>query len=574
MAKNSVADWSTVASENTDIAGVNINENCLPSGMNNAVRAVMAQAKAGFGDEPNPTFATRDAASEYDLSAFSVVTISRWSSTSPLAPAKYAKVEAEPTHAAKFQDDSGNWWGLAERVVNVLSLGATGNGTDDDTTAIRNAIRIGRDVFFPVPDNFYRITDEIGPKFPGQTLFANTRVRGMIRNLTNSNRLAVFGDIASNSGAVPQASMVNLMFFGNPLTTGGIWLPTPNSPGANPAWADASKDCQVIGCGVDRAGDGFTLQIHSWENEVVNFTAYENNDMGVELGVDANNNNLAGIYITDCDGVSLHIHDVGTGRISRGNTITALTVQQSGPDDVFSAAVVIEDAANTTIRGIYFESNNAKGATRSMYIAGTAAATVVEGVNHLSGGSGVISNDGVGTVIQGVTSTGVTGNIVEVVSANASGLITGVVFEPGSITSGNLVGGAGLAGSQTVWVGGKTFYNDLSIASFAPSLDFVDRSGSSGDFRMHADANIFQMMFDAGSDGTFEQGLWSFNPLSSTPEMVLTGRLRSTQYTMIADGVATPALLAGFASIYVDTADGDLKVRFGDGIIKTLATDS
>jgi hypothetical protein len=28
------------------------------------------------------------------------------------------------------------------------------------------------------------------------------------------------------------------------------------------------------------------------------------------------------------------------------------------------------------------------------------------------------------------------------------------------------------------------------------------------------------------------------------------------------------------AIIYVDTADGDLKVRFGDGTIKTIVTDT
>lgn len=42
----------------------------------------------------------------------------------------------------------------------------------------------------------------------------------------------------------------------------------------------------------------------------------------------------------------------------------------------------------------------------------------------------------------------------------------------------------------------------------------------------------------------------------------------------ILDGITAPGNDAdGMALIYVDTADGDLKVRFSDGVVKTLATD-
>jgi len=45
MAKNKVSEWDTTASNNTDIAGINIAEGCAPSGINNAIREVMAQIK-------------------------------------------------------------------------------------------------------------------------------------------------------------------------------------------------------------------------------------------------------------------------------------------------------------------------------------------------------------------------------------------------------------------------------------------------------------------------------------------------------------------------------------------------
>jgi len=40
------------------------------------------------------------------------------------------------------------------------------------------------------------------------------------------------------------------------------------------------------------------------------------------------------------------------------------------------------------------------------------------------------------------------------------------------------------------------------------------------------------------------------------------------------DGITAPSTILGKALIYVDTADGDLKVKFGDGTVKTIATDT
>jgi hypothetical protein len=51
-------------------------------------------------------------------------------------------------------------------------------------------------------------------------------------------------------------------------------------------------------------------------------------------------------------------------------------------------------------------------------------------------------------------------------------------------------------------------------------------------------------------------------------ESLVAGRISLT------DGVTPPDATASFAHIYVDIADGDLKVKFGDGIVKTLATDT
>jgi hypothetical protein len=45
MAKNKISEWSSTAASNTDIGGIDIAEGCAPSGINNAIRELMAQVK-------------------------------------------------------------------------------------------------------------------------------------------------------------------------------------------------------------------------------------------------------------------------------------------------------------------------------------------------------------------------------------------------------------------------------------------------------------------------------------------------------------------------------------------------
>lgn len=45
MSKDKVSEWSSTPSNNNDIGGINISEGCAPSGINNAIRELMAQVK-------------------------------------------------------------------------------------------------------------------------------------------------------------------------------------------------------------------------------------------------------------------------------------------------------------------------------------------------------------------------------------------------------------------------------------------------------------------------------------------------------------------------------------------------
>lgn len=51
-------------------------------------------------------------------------------------------------------------------------------------------------------------------------------------------------------------------------------------------------------------------------------------------------------------------------------------------------------------------------------------------------------------------------------------------------------------------------------------------------------------------------------------------RQRNVDYLVLRDGVTAPTAVPGLAIQYVDIADGDLKVVFGDGTRKTITVDT
>ena len=105
------------------------------------------------------------------------------------------------------------------------------------------------------------------------------------------------------------------------------------------------------------------------------------------------------------------------------------------------------------------------------------------------------------------------------------------------------------------------------------SIKFYDGDGSSSDLvaEMSAGADSSagyhseDLVFGAKRNTHFETDIHA-------TRLLMGGFAQSSFY--IKDGITAPSTSSGYAYIYVDTADGDLKVKFGDGTVKTLATDT
>lgn len=147
-----------------------------------------------------------------------------------------------------------------------------------------------------------------------------------------------------------------------------------------------------------------------------------------------------------------------------------------------------------------------------------------------------------------------------------------------------------MAGDTKTTSGGLNFtYPAKGKANFSALFDVLwakvsshDHSGNGAGKQLTntalADLTIrpakFNIQNDEFIDALDNAGTGRVNMLKvNTSDLVEAGTAVVMPYLTVTDGVTAPTSAVGFAHIYVDTADGDLKIRFGDGVTKTIVTD-
>lgn len=79
--------------------------------------------------------------------------------------ALYKRVVAEPSHEFKVQSADGDWFeGVTGKGVSFRQLGATGDGSTDDITAINNTIGTGANFIYGHPEDTYLVSGKVVPQ--------------------------------------------------------------------------------------------------------------------------------------------------------------------------------------------------------------------------------------------------------------------------------------------------------------------------------------------------------------------------------------------------------------------------
>lgn len=118
------------------------------------------------------------------------------------------------------------------------------------------------------------------------------------------------------------------------------------------------------------------------------------------------------------------------------------------------------------------------------------------------------------------------------------------------------------------------WYGGTNILSFSTAGAERANIQAGGEFRLKSRGVVTTPSFSLIDDT--DVGMWSAgaNILNFSTAGVEALRITADQGVGLVDGITAPATVAGYALLYVDTADGDLKVKFGDGTVKTIVTDT
>lgn len=140
------------------------------------------------------------------------------------------------------------------------------------------------------------------------------------------------------------------------------------------------------------------------------------------------------------------------------------------------------------------------------------------------------------------------------------------------------VGSATGAGSGFVRVPSGAGGVDFGTDGFNAIYRFNNSTkGTAGNYlRIDAYSGISFGTSESGGQQTERLGINGATGAVTVAQGLLLGSASSAPAGGIAlqDGITAPSATSGAAKIYVDTADGDLKIIFGDGTVKTIATDT
>ena len=176
-------------------------------------------------------------------------------------------------------------------------------------------------------------------------------------------------------------------------------------------------------------------------------------------------------------------------------------------------------------------------------------------------------NQLIGNVLEGATTVG-----IELGDGSGSSRVLGTY-----ISGGKCIGSVIINSDcdNTILVSSPGSYGGALTDNGSGSIVMIDPVNSK--WYIKQSTNKKYDLLTGGSSTILDVGpnLLDIKASSVTAARVDSSGIRAVVGSLIMpDGISAPGATAGQTKLYVDSADGDLKVIFGDGTIKTIATDT
>jgi parallel beta-helix repeat protein len=499
-----------------------------------------------------------------------------------------------------------------QEFVSVKDFGAVGDGTTDDTSAIQAAINAASRIYFP--EGTYKITDQAGGY-------------GLLVNAANKHLVGAGLEIADLVYTSSTADRPAIKVTADDVHISGLRVDgTANATKAAQTTANCNgivlvdvdecsiRNCQIVGGHYGIHLENTTTDPDNLKHNVVEGCVIRNVQSTGIIVQRGQYTLVQGNNSEDCK-----IDGFKFAEGSQRNRILGNTSRNNGRDgfDVFDGFI------DTILDGNLAEDNalngfEIKGTYDGTYSAGDYVARESVISNNIAVANGT-SGTYPGFSIQSVRNTTITGNssIENTGSGYDLGTVQGCILSSNSASRNTQHGFdfstsisrllvVGCYAIDNSWVDGSTqngTYHGFTIASGC-SVQFtgchslngttVGKKGGQGyGFYWEAVVTGSRLLgcytLDNVTDGVGGvSGFAADNGIFNTTD---NGTFRGIQFVddamtkleianasfnemAIVDGITAPSTVSGKAFIYVDTADGDLKVKFGDGTVKTIATDT
>jgi hypothetical protein len=478
--------------------------------------------------------------------------------------------------------------GNLNNVFDVRAFGATGNGVTDDTAAIQAALdacnAAGGGVVF-LPAGTYLVSARVEPAATVTAFCLRT-----YSNVTMKGAGTAATTIKQAAYGTPSGAAVNWLLL-------GIMTEDPfnqAAPKYNVAFEDFTYDGQaVLNNDVPPSGAhgiyvGATRG--AWHTRVVVKNIYGTSPTPPDETFCFSAEESADVHYTDCEAFGDDGGDTSTGfsvGSSTGVTYTGCVAHDltfgMGFTTFYSAGVTYAACRAYLCGENGFNSEVSVDVTYSACQSGGAASDVATNAFFTqneslgNGASGFLLLGGERVAILSCTSSfnAEYGFRANTYTPSTPDVVCDQIIVAGCVITNNTTKGilidSGqvdiiLAPSNIVLDNGASSADDYSVLGSAPN-DTLRAARAPKDIYSSLDS----------SSGMQWQVL---NSVAATRFRWLGGsgnelmRIAGDGALGLQDGITAPSTISGVALLYVDTADGDLKVKFGDGTVKTIVTDT